>query len=73
MSSVVGTFETCRLALMMSVHWVDRKWLTRRQNDEIDPKRSSATHSRLHFGRPGPWEGRLAARTHKGADVGLWG
>jgi hypothetical protein len=26
-----------------------------------DPKRSSATHSRLHFGRPEPWEGRLAA------------
>jgi hypothetical protein len=27
----------------------------------FDPKRSSATHSRLHFGRPEPWEGRLAA------------
>src|SRR6267154_1258218 len=27
----------------------------------LDPKRSSATHSRLHFGRPEPWEGRLAA------------
>jgi hypothetical protein len=26
-----------------------------------DPKRSSATHSRLHFGRPEPWKGRLAA------------
>ena len=26
-----------------------------------DRKRSSATPSRLHFGRPEPWEGRLAA------------
>jgi hypothetical protein len=28
---------------------------------EFDPKRSSATPSRLHFGRPEPWEGRQAA------------
>ena len=49
----------------MSVVWslsgVKRKWRGHRQNDAIDPKRSSATHSRLHFGRPEPWKGRLAA------------
>ena len=34
---------------------------TRSLTSENDPKRPSATHSRLHFGRPEPWEGRLAA------------
>jgi len=39
---------------------VKRKSDLRAVRSAFDP-RSSATHSRLHFGRPEPWEGRLAA------------
>jgi len=39
----------------------EQTFSTRSLTSENDPKRPSATHSRLHFGRPEPWEGRLAA------------
>src|ERR1700681_2539239 len=38
-----------------------RKHLLALSFSACDPKRSSAIPSRLHFGRPEPWEGRQAA------------
>lgn len=36
-----GTFETCRRMPRMSAYRVARKWSADRQNDAIDPQRTS--------------------------------
>jgi len=41
--SIVGTFETRRPALKMSVHRVDQKWLSGDQNDAIGTVRTSSS------------------------------
>jgi hypothetical protein len=68
LTSLFGTFETCRPSLERPVTGVDGKWLAHGQDDAIDPELNSRP-ARLFFGQLTGATSRCSVWVHRQGEL----